>query len=308
MYRIEIIANHSVEENILDAFSQEEVGKYYTKYANVFGVGNSGPRMGDAVWPEENFSLIVWCEEEEARGIARAVAAVKKQFPDEGIRVFGIPAEPNRFSHAVEHTRIQPAVHIEGGSAIRISSPAPAPAQPVSPPQPAAPPPPVQPPAQPEPAVRIAAVPAQPVQAVQPEPAVRIAAVQPPPVQAPEVQLVQAPPPQSPAPGVPAYQPPVQPAVPASQAAPQPAAPPGPLPAARQAQPAAVQPPQIPAAGAAVPPWAGPSAPPPYASLNIGRTAPPPLVHPPADPPPSSAEEDPDLLIGKEYDGQNMET
>jgi hypothetical protein len=50
--------------------------------------------MGDAIWPEENFALVIWCEEEEARGIARAVAAVKEQFPDEGIKIFGLPGEP----------------------------------------------------------------------------------------------------------------------------------------------------------------------------------------------------------------------
>jgi hypothetical protein len=93
MLRIEIVANHSVEENILEAFAREKVGKFYTKYPNVFGVGSSGPRMGDAIWPEENFALAIWCEEEEARGIARAVAAVKEQFPDEGIKLFGLPGE-----------------------------------------------------------------------------------------------------------------------------------------------------------------------------------------------------------------------
>jgi hypothetical protein len=91
MIRIEIIANHSVEENILEAFKYEGVGKYYTKYPRIFGVGSSGPRMGDAVWPEENFALVIWCEEEEARGIARAVANVKEHFPGEGIKVFGLP-------------------------------------------------------------------------------------------------------------------------------------------------------------------------------------------------------------------------
>jgi hypothetical protein len=93
MLRIEIVANHSVEENILEAFAGEQVGKHYTKYPGVFGVGSSGPRMGDAIWPEENFALVIWCEEEEARGIARAVAAVKERFPDEGIKLFGLPDE-----------------------------------------------------------------------------------------------------------------------------------------------------------------------------------------------------------------------
>ena len=89
MIRIEIIANHSVEENILDALKKEGVGKYYTKYPGVFGVGSSGPRMGDAIWPEENFALIIWCDEAEAKIIEEAVSRVKAQFPDEGIKVFG---------------------------------------------------------------------------------------------------------------------------------------------------------------------------------------------------------------------------
>ena len=91
MIRLEIIANHSVEENILEALKNEGVGKYYTKYPTIFGVGTSGPRMGDAIWPEENFSLVIWCEEKEARIIQRAVEDVKSRFPDEGIKVFGLP-------------------------------------------------------------------------------------------------------------------------------------------------------------------------------------------------------------------------
>ncbi|MDR0452103.1 MAG: hypothetical protein LBH15_03590 [Treponema sp.] len=91
MIRVEIVANHSVEENILEALKNEGVAKFYTKYVNVNGVGSCGPRMGDAIWPEENFALVVWCEPEEARGIERAVSAVKKAFPDEGIKLFGLP-------------------------------------------------------------------------------------------------------------------------------------------------------------------------------------------------------------------------
>ena len=89
MIRLEIIANRSVEENILEALGKEGVGKYYTKFPTVFGVGTSGPRMGDPIWPEENFSLVIWCEKEEAKKIRRAVLAVKKQYPDEGVKMFG---------------------------------------------------------------------------------------------------------------------------------------------------------------------------------------------------------------------------
>jgi len=90
MIRVEIIANRSVEEDLFEAFSRAKVAQHYTKFPLVHGVGRAGPRMGDAVWPEENFALVVWCEESEARTIATAVAQVKLKFPDEGIKVFGI--------------------------------------------------------------------------------------------------------------------------------------------------------------------------------------------------------------------------
>jgi len=90
MIRLEIIANRSVEENILEALAKEGVGKYYTKIPSVWGVGACGPRMGDAVWPEENFALIIWCESDEAKGVETAISKVKAKFPGEGIKLFGI--------------------------------------------------------------------------------------------------------------------------------------------------------------------------------------------------------------------------
>lgn len=90
MLRVEIIANHSVEENVLDALKNYGVGKYYTLYPRVTGIGSSGPRMGDAVWPEENFALVIYCEEEEAQNIERAVTEVKEKYPDEGIKFFTV--------------------------------------------------------------------------------------------------------------------------------------------------------------------------------------------------------------------------
>ena len=96
MIRVEIIANHSVEENILEALKNEDAGKYYTKYPGILGVGNTGPRMGDSVWPEENFALVIWCGEDEARAVERAIASVKEKFPGEGIKIFTLSSAPGR--------------------------------------------------------------------------------------------------------------------------------------------------------------------------------------------------------------------
>jgi hypothetical protein len=93
MIRLEIVANNSVEENILEAFANAGVGKYYTKIPGVHGSGSSGPRRGDAIWPEENFIFIIWCGIEEGRIIEQALATVKERFPDEGIKIFGLPEE-----------------------------------------------------------------------------------------------------------------------------------------------------------------------------------------------------------------------
>ena len=88
MKRVEIMANRSVEEDLMEAFSVASVARHYTKYPIAFGVGRSGPRMGDAVWPEENVVIVVYCDDDEAAGIERAVAMVKEHFPNEGIKVF----------------------------------------------------------------------------------------------------------------------------------------------------------------------------------------------------------------------------
>ncbi len=88
MRRIEIIASRSVETDMMEALGRREAARFHTKIPVAHGVGSSGPRQGDAVWPEENFVLIVYCEDEEAQRIREAVREVKKLFPDEGIKLF----------------------------------------------------------------------------------------------------------------------------------------------------------------------------------------------------------------------------
>ncbi|MBN2535376.1 MAG: hypothetical protein JXB88_21035 [Spirochaetales bacterium] len=90
MHRIEIVANRSVEADMFDIFKREKIVSHYTKIPAIYGVGSSGPRMGDHIWPEENFILIVYCSDEEAIKIKEAVTELKSFFKKEGIKLFEI--------------------------------------------------------------------------------------------------------------------------------------------------------------------------------------------------------------------------
>jgi nitrogen regulatory protein PII len=90
MCRLEIIANNTVEEDIQKALNDVEDGFYYTRVNNVHGRGGSSPRMGDAVWPEENFIYTIYTDDGTAKKMVDAIREVKKKFIIEGIKVFKI--------------------------------------------------------------------------------------------------------------------------------------------------------------------------------------------------------------------------
>ncbi|WP_319559702.1 PG0541 family transporter-associated protein [Marispirochaeta sp.] len=88
MKRIEIIANRSIEGDLHDALKEAGAARHYTKIPLVHGVGSSGPRMGDHIWPEENFILLVYCDNEEAAKIRSVIEDIKGFFKEEGIKLF----------------------------------------------------------------------------------------------------------------------------------------------------------------------------------------------------------------------------
>jgi hypothetical protein len=90
MKRIEIFANVSVRDALFNAFQKRGVGRHFTMIPVVHGNGSSGPRYGDEVWPEENFMLIIYCQDAEAEHIRRAVHEVKGLFEKEGVKLFEI--------------------------------------------------------------------------------------------------------------------------------------------------------------------------------------------------------------------------
>jgi hypothetical protein len=87
-YRLEIIANKSIQGDMFDIFKKKNIVRNFTIIPMAHGVGTSGPRQGDHIWPEENFILIVYCAEEEAVKIKESIEELKCLFVDEGIKIF----------------------------------------------------------------------------------------------------------------------------------------------------------------------------------------------------------------------------
>lgn len=87
-YRVEIIGNRSIQEDLEELLAGENAGQYRTVFPEVQGTGFSGPRRGDHVWPEENFVMVVYCGLEEARKLRDIAAVLRERFDTEGISVF----------------------------------------------------------------------------------------------------------------------------------------------------------------------------------------------------------------------------
>ena len=93
MYRAEIIANQSVQDDIIEVLEENIPGILYTTVPLVTGRGKSSYRLGTSTWPETNFLMISYVEDDKKDAIKKIIAAVKERFPGEGIKVFFIKAE-----------------------------------------------------------------------------------------------------------------------------------------------------------------------------------------------------------------------
>ena len=93
MYRIEIISNKSVEEDITQALEQYIPGILYTVIPLAYGRGKSSYKLGTTTWPETNFVLTSYIEDSELQTAKAVIKGVKEKFPDEGIKLFSIATE-----------------------------------------------------------------------------------------------------------------------------------------------------------------------------------------------------------------------
>ena len=87
-YRIEIVSNQSVQDEIIELMEQEIPEIEYTLIPTVQGRGRSSKKLGDTTCPEQNFVLFAYIEKEVALKVKAIISAVKKKFPTEGITLF----------------------------------------------------------------------------------------------------------------------------------------------------------------------------------------------------------------------------
>lgn len=87
-YKVEIISNQSVEDDIIEQLEQEIPGLEYTVLPEVQGRGKNTKKLGDTVWPEMNFVLFCYTDIENARKIKNVISDIKTRFPKEGITLF----------------------------------------------------------------------------------------------------------------------------------------------------------------------------------------------------------------------------
>ena len=93
MYRAEIIANQSVQDDIIEVLEEYIPGILYTTIPLVNGRGKDDYKLGTSTWPETNFLLLGYVEDNQKEKVRAVINAVKEKFKDEGIKLFFVKAE-----------------------------------------------------------------------------------------------------------------------------------------------------------------------------------------------------------------------
>ena len=88
LVRVELIFSQAVEEDFFDSFRKEKIVFNYTKIDNVTGSGYSNPKLGDAIWPQLNEMMIIYCSKDEAEKVIEVVNKLREHYPAEGIACF----------------------------------------------------------------------------------------------------------------------------------------------------------------------------------------------------------------------------
>ena len=88
MIRIEIIANQSVQDELISNIESLLPELLYTIIPLANGKGKNSYKKGDTTWPETNFVFIAYAEENIEKKISQIVRFIKLKFSTEGIKLF----------------------------------------------------------------------------------------------------------------------------------------------------------------------------------------------------------------------------
>ncbi len=91
MFRAEIIANQSVQEELAEAIEGTE-SMFYTYIPAVQGKGRQQKRFGDETWPELNCLYVLYVDTAGLDVLRSITTSLKQRFPREGIKLFAVPA------------------------------------------------------------------------------------------------------------------------------------------------------------------------------------------------------------------------
>ena len=91
--RVDLFFSQAVDDDFMIIFKERNVAQKYTKTVGVQGNGEKNPKLGDAIWPQLNNIMTIFCSEEEAAKIEDIVLEMRKRYPVEGIGCFTSRAE-----------------------------------------------------------------------------------------------------------------------------------------------------------------------------------------------------------------------
>jgi hypothetical protein len=93
MTRLEIVANQSVQEEVVTTLKTAVPGITYTLIPVAHGRGGEDWRLGTTVWPEENFVLFTYQDDGVVELLRLLLVDLKTRFPREGMKWWSVRAE-----------------------------------------------------------------------------------------------------------------------------------------------------------------------------------------------------------------------
>ena len=91
MNRIDIILDQTIEDIFIERLYALLPGAPFSLIRATLGNGASGPRMGTAVWPEENSLFIIYTKSPETETIQSILTQMRIAHPNNGICAFVTP-------------------------------------------------------------------------------------------------------------------------------------------------------------------------------------------------------------------------